>query len=180
GSALSPPLRDRLTFVREFVPVAVPQAAAALVAVAGLALLLLARGVRRGQRQAWRLSVALLVASIVGNVVKGLDVEEAVAALAVAFYLLAHRAAFTGRADRPSVRRGLLALSIGPAVATAVGTAVVELLPFPGPRPPLGRAVAATAERLVGITDLGLPSRAAEFLTPTLLAMGLGLAAFAC
>src|SRR5205085_3918334 len=34
--------------------------------------------------------------------------------------------------------------------------------------------------RLVGNTNLALPSPAAEFLTPTLLAMGLGLAAFAC
>jgi lysylphosphatidylglycerol synthetase-like protein (DUF2156 family) len=177
-SALSPPLGDRLSLLREFVPLPVPEAAAALVAVASLALLLLARGVRRGQRQAWRLSVGLLLASAALHVVKGVDVEEALLALAAAAYLLAHRTSFRARPDRPSVRRGLLALSAGPVLATATGTAALELLPYPGPRLPLGQAFVGVAERLVGITDVALPSRAADFLTPALLAVGLGLAAF--
>ena len=48
-SATTPPLRDRLRFVRHLIPLEVPQAAAALVALAGLGLLLLSRGLRRGQ-----------------------------------------------------------------------------------------------------------------------------------
>jgi len=179
ASALSPPLRGRLSLLLEFMPLFVPQTAASLVGVAGLALVLLARGVRRGQRQAWRLSVGLLLSSAALDVVKGLAVEEAAVTVAVALYLLAHRRAFTNRSDRPSVRRALLALSVGPLVASSVATAVVELLPFAG-RPPLGQAALAMAERLLGITAIALPSEPAEFLTPTLAAIGMSLAAFGC
>ena len=41
---------------RQFAPIEVPEVAAALVAICGIGLLLLARGVRRGQRHAWLLA----------------------------------------------------------------------------------------------------------------------------
>ena len=53
-----------------------------MVAICGIGLLLLAFGVRRGQRHAWMLANALLLVAVVGNVTKGLDIEEAIVALA--------------------------------------------------------------------------------------------------
>ncbi|HEX3621056.1 MAG TPA: phosphatidylglycerol lysyltransferase domain-containing protein [Acidimicrobiales bacterium] len=179
ASALTPPLGDRLRAVDALLPLAVPQAAAALVAVAGLGLLLMARGVRRGQRLAWSTSLGLLLASCVLHVVKGVDVEEATAAVVVAAYLLVQRRAFRGPADAPSVRRGLVTLAGGAVAATAFGTTAIELADYGRPRPQFGRAVEAVAERLVGITDVALPHRVGLFLTPALTATGVGLAVFA-
>ena len=179
ASALTPPLGDRLHAVDALLPLAVPQAAAALVALAGLGLLLMARGVRRGQRLAWSASLGLLAASGILHLVKGVDVEEAAAALVVAGYLLAQRRAFRGPADPPSVRRGLATLAGGALAATAFGTTAVELAGHGRPRPALGRAVEAVAERLVGVTDIALPHRVGLFLTPVLTATGVGLAVLA-
>src|SRR4051812_7131081 len=87
-SAITPPLRGRLDLVRDVVPMGAGEAASALVAAAGIALLLLSRGVRRGQRHAWALAVAVTAISAVLHVVKGLDVEEALVAIALLVYLV--------------------------------------------------------------------------------------------
>src|SRR5205823_2577910 len=81
ASALYPPQAHRLQAVNRLVPLAVPRAATALVALAGLALLFLARGVRRGHRLAWMVAVGLLEGSALLHVVKGVDLEEAVVAI---------------------------------------------------------------------------------------------------
>jgi lysylphosphatidylglycerol synthetase-like protein (DUF2156 family) len=47
------------------------------VLVAGLGLLLLARGVARGKRVAWQLTIGLLAASVLFHLVKDLDFEDA-------------------------------------------------------------------------------------------------------
>ena len=78
ASAVTLPLASRLGALGRFAPIEVPEVAAALVAICGIGLLLLARGVRRGQRHAWSLAIALLLVAVVGNVTKGLDVEEAI------------------------------------------------------------------------------------------------------
>src|SRR5213078_3943181 len=97
----------RLQFLLRTVPLAVPQAATALVTLAGLGLLALSWGVRRGQRDAWRVALALLTGSVVLHLVKGADVEEAVAGAVVASYLVVHRAAFSAQTHRAGVAVGL-------------------------------------------------------------------------
>jgi lysylphosphatidylglycerol synthetase-like protein (DUF2156 family) len=179
ASALTPPIGDRLRFLGGMVPLAVPEVAAALVVLAGLGLLLMARGVRRGQRLAWAVSLGLLVVSCALHVVKGVDVEEASAALVVAGYLVVQRRAFRGRADHQSIRKGLTTLAAGAAVATASGTVAVELLDAQNGRLPLGRALLAVVERLVAVNSIVLPHRVDMFLTPALAAAGFGLAAAA-
>jgi lysylphosphatidylglycerol synthetase-like protein (DUF2156 family) len=119
-SALTPPLRARLDGVRALLPFGVTSAAAQVVALIGLVLLLLARGIRRGQRRAWAIAVVLLVASAAGHLAKGLDVEEAILALGLAGYLVVHRRSFPAGAEPLSIRAAVLAAGAGALLAAAV------------------------------------------------------------
>jgi lysylphosphatidylglycerol synthetase-like protein (DUF2156 family) len=177
-SAITPPLRGRLDLLHDLVPIAVPETASALVAAAGIALLVLSWGVRRGQRHAWMLAVGVTGLSAVLHIVKGLDVEEAAAALAVLSFLIVKRGAFTASADRPSIGRGLATLAGGAVIAILTGTATAVWF---GRRSNLsiGRAMTAVAERLAGDQDIAIPGRRGRFLTPTLGAVGLTLVAVA-
>ncbi|HEV7865811.1 MAG TPA: phosphatidylglycerol lysyltransferase domain-containing protein, partial [Acidimicrobiia bacterium] len=159
------------------VPLAVPQVAAVAVALSGLGLLLLGRGVRRGQRRAWLVSLILLLGSVVLHLVKGVDIEEVVVAAAVAGYLLVHRRAFKVASDATSARAGLVWAAGGAVVATAVGTAAAWLIKTPTGRLPLDRAAFAALERLVGATSVPVAERLDDFLAPVLAAVGFGLVA---
>jgi lysylphosphatidylglycerol synthetase-like protein (DUF2156 family)/predicted phosphodiesterase len=172
ASAVTPPLRDRLHFLLGWVPLAVPQAADALVALAGLALVALARGIRRGQRHAWIAAVTLLLGTAILHILKGGDIEEAFAALAVGAFLLRNQRAFAAGVDRPSVWRGLLAMVTAVTTAIVAGTAATELFTQGQPRLPLLRALVAVAERLWGDTSIALPDRVGDFVTPALFALG--------
>jgi lysylphosphatidylglycerol synthetase-like protein (DUF2156 family)/UDP-2,3-diacylglucosamine pyrophosphatase LpxH len=178
ASAITPPIGERLDLVRDLVPITVPETASAIVAAAGLALLLLSRGVRRGQRHAWQIAVGLTALSAVLHIVKGLDLEEATAALVALGYLLAKRRAFTAAADRPSIGRGFATLGVGAAAAVIVGTVTALWIPDQS-HLSVARAFAAVAERLVGITDIAIPARRDRFLIPTMGGVGLALALIA-
>jgi len=172
-SAVTLPLASRLTALGRFTPIEVPEAATAIVAVAGLGLLLLARGVRRGQRHAWMLAVALLLVSVVGHVVKGLDVEEALVALAAVTFLFAHHDDFKAPGNPSSARRAVSALLAGVALAIAGGTVGVALR---RPHLSLIEIVQAVSERLVGIQRIDLPPRIDHLMTPAMLSIGIGIA----
>ncbi len=173
-SAMTPPLRGRLEIIRDLFPMAVAQSASAIVAASGIALLLLSRGVRRGQRHAWTFAVALGSISCVLHIVKGLDVEEAVLAAGVVAYLVHNRRCFRVAHDKPSVGRALTLLAIGAVVAVGTGTATALWLPRPS-HMPVGRALLAVSERLIGIDSIVIPGRRDHLLVPTLGAVGLTL-----
>src|SRR6266545_3782554 len=108
ASALTSPFNGRLHLLAETVPLAVPRAASQIVALSGLALLGLARAVRRGQRHAWLIALVLLTLSAIGHILKGADFEEALVAVVAAGYLWFNRDSFKAPAnDRPSTVRGL-------------------------------------------------------------------------
>ncbi|MEA3019705.1 MAG: lysyl-tRNA synthetase, class [Actinomycetota bacterium] len=176
-SALTPPAHGRLLTLLDLMPLQVPQTAAALVALAGLALLLLARGIVRGQRRAWVAALGLLIVSALLNVVKGFDVEEAAISAIVVMYLVARHASFRAPSDHLSLWRGLVAVAVVAAGAMAVGVAAIEVAARP--RPPLGFAIQAVGARLVGLGGFPLPDRVSDFLNPSLLATGFGLVAVA-
>ena len=174
-SAVTPPLRQRLDALRAVVPLVVPQAAAVLVALAGLALLLLARGIRRGQRHAFELALALLTGSAVLHVLKGLDPEESAIALVVAGFLAWNRAAFRARTDRASVLKGFGALVAGGTAAVLGATAALETIHPGRPHPPIGRALRAVVGHLVGANWVEIPGRVDDFLSPVMLAVSIAL-----
>jgi lysyl-tRNA synthetase, class II len=110
-SALLPAERDRLRLLADLIPGAVSRGATVAVAAAGVGLLLLAGGLRRRHRAAWLATVGLLAGSAVLHVVKGLDVEEALAEAFLAGLLSGRTGDFPGRpvrGERPGVLRPAL------------------------------------------------------------------------
>lgn len=174
---LTPPFEARLRWLLQWVPLAVPQAASAAVAVAGVGLLVLARGIRRGGRDAYRITVALLAVTAVLNLVKGGDVEEALVAALVAAYLVRHRAHFGGRPDRVELRRRLLGAALVLPLTVVTATVSIEVITaMRGRRVALGQAFLASAERVVGVRDVVLTRRLDDFLSPVLATVGIGVA----
>jgi phosphatidylglycerol lysyltransferase len=88
---------DRLERFRSIVPLAVSEPAHLLASMAGVMLLLLARGVQMRLADAWRLAVATMVAGIVFSRLKGLDYEEAIALSAMLVAMLVSRRRFHRR-----------------------------------------------------------------------------------
>ncbi|MFN7916485.1 MAG: bifunctional lysylphosphatidylglycerol flippase/synthetase MprF [Vicinamibacterales bacterium] len=77
-SAASPALYARLPMLERFVPLPLVEAGHFAAAMAGLLLLVLARGLARGYRAAFRLTLVLLTVAACGAILKGFDWEEAV------------------------------------------------------------------------------------------------------
>ncbi|MGD0393464.1 MAG: phosphatidylglycerol lysyltransferase domain-containing protein [Acidimicrobiales bacterium] len=179
--AVTPPLRGRLHLVLEFLPIRASEAAGALIAIAGLALLALGRGILRGQRRAWRVAVVLLSGTIVLHLVAGADFEESLMAIAVLVLLLTNRRDFQAASDQSSLRSALIALGVVVLGITLLTTASIELFTHIGHHHqshiPWWTAWWAVTERLVGIQTVPLPHRADRFLAPSLLAIGLTLVA---
>jgi lysylphosphatidylglycerol synthetase-like protein (DUF2156 family) len=177
ASAVTVPVASRLTALGRFAPIEVPEVAAALVAICGIGMLLLARGVRRGQRHAWLLANALLLIAVVGDVTKGLDIEEAIIALLVAVFLVVHRDDFTAPANPSSWRRGVAVAFVAIAVAVIGGTVGVA---WRHPKLAVPKIIEAVAERLVGLKTIALPKNIDHLVSPALLAVGVVIALSFC
>ena len=179
--SITPPLRGRLHVLEQYLPLRASVAAGALVAMAGLALIALGRGILRGQRRAWRVAVTLLAGTILLHVVAGADFEESLIAGAVMLFLLVNRKEFQSASDATSLRSALVtlaAVALGVAVLTTVSIELFthigrhnnQTLPWP-------TVFWAVSERFAGITTIDLPERADRFLAPALLTIGLCLVA---
>jgi lysylphosphatidylglycerol synthetase-like protein (DUF2156 family) len=171
-SALTPPLARRFGIVSGVLPLSVRQASTVVSVLAGLALFQLARGLRRGQLYAWRLAISLLVLSIGAHVLKALDLEEAGLGAIGVGYLWLERRHFRAPTDRASLRRGLLTIVAAWSVGVAAGVLTIWLAKD---GMPISRAIAATGERLVGITSIPIPGRWGRVLTPALASLSGGL-----
>lgn len=170
-SALTPPLRGRLVFLQEFLPISVSETANALTAMGAVGLLALASGLRRGQRIAYLLTVVLTGVSVATNLLKGGDIEESTLLVIVLIYLIANRTAFTAPTDRTPFARGLLRIPIGWVLILIAGTITLQLdlLIFErNSGMSLGTSFMAVLERMVGISSITLPSVIDDFLTPAL------------
>ena len=123
ASAITPDPHGRAHLLLTVLPEAVPRAAHALALPAGIALIVLARQLTQRRRRALTLTVVVLGVAGVLNMLKGLDVAEALVCWAVAAALYTGRSAFyVGTQDGPvaAVRQALLfALA---SFAVALGT----------------------------------------------------------
>lgn len=182
-SAVVPPLvRGRLHPILHYVPLGLAETAGALVALAGIGLLALARGIRRGQRLAWFVATAVLLGSAVLHLVHDLALVQSLAALALVAYLMWFRDCFRARFDLPSLRAGLVTLVAGAIGITLLSAVVLEsTLPFDRDHPPMSfwSLVWASAGRLAGFRTVALPHVVDVFIDPVLLTAGITLVVLA-
>jgi lysylphosphatidylglycerol synthetase-like protein (DUF2156 family) len=180
-SAVVPPVvRGKLHPLLHYVPLDVSAVASALVALAAIGLLALARGIRRGQRLAWFITTGLLAGTAILHLLRNGSAVQSLLALALVAYLVWFRGSFRTRFDLPSVRAGVITLVAGAAGITLVTALILELtLPLDPDHAPLSffSALEAVAGRLLGFDLVALARPVDVFLDPTLLAIGLGLVA---
>jgi phosphatidylglycerol lysyltransferase len=98
-SGATPGVRGRLTLLHGFLPLPVIEISHFLGSVAGMGLLVLARGIQRRIDVAYVLTVSLLGAGIVFSLLKGFDYEEALALAVMLAALLPSRRHFYRRAS---------------------------------------------------------------------------------
>jgi phosphatidylglycerol lysyltransferase len=110
-SAVTPSLADRIAVLEKYSPLEVRHGGHLTAALAGFALLLLARSLGRRKQVAWLLTLGVLGISAVSHLVKGLDYEEALLAGGLMVMLWLMRAHFHARSDRPSIQQGLQVLA---------------------------------------------------------------------
>lgn len=152
ASALTPAIDSRLRLIENATPNFVPRLASALIVPAGLALIVLARGLWRRRRRAWQLTLILVLAAAALHLLKGLDYEEAAASVALALALVARRHDFEGRGD-PGARSRVLALGLAFVTAIfAYGAIALWINRIAVDRPyTLAFALKETGESLIGL-----------------------------
>ncbi|MEV4349916.1 phosphatidylglycerol lysyltransferase domain-containing protein [Actinoplanes sp. NPDC049596] len=109
-SALAPPRRGHMSALMEFVPAFGVLSARAATVVAGLLLIYLGAGLRRGKRRAWQVALGLSALAVALHLVKGLDYYAAGVSGVLFVMLLATQDRFTALADRANRWRALQAL----------------------------------------------------------------------
>jgi len=156
ASAVTPELSNRVQLIEGVAPNAVPGLASALIVPTGLALILLARGLRRRRRRAWQLTVALVLVAAFLHILKGLDYEEATVSIALALALVARRHDFEGGGD-PATRIEIGVRAVVYTLAIfAYGTAALWINRIEADRPyTLGFAFHETATALAGLNPRG-------------------------
>src|SRR6266566_4219476 len=164
ASAVTPELSNRVQLIEGVAPNAVPGLASALIVPTGLALILLARGLRRRRRRAWQLTVALVFVAAFLHILKGLDYEEATVSLALALALVARRHDFEGGGDPATrIEVGVRAL-VYPIAIFAYGTAALWINRIEADRPyTIGFALRETTTALVGLNPRGSAHLAGPF-----------------
>jgi lysyl-tRNA synthetase class 2 len=104
-SAVLPAERQRLEDIRGILPLSASHVATTATAIAGVALIVLARQLWRGKHVAMVIAAVLLFGSVLLHLAKGFDFEEATFAFALAAALLWRRRDFTARSDPASLAR---------------------------------------------------------------------------
>src|SRR5919202_6188153 len=144
-SSLSPNAPARSRLLEGIEPDAAQAAAHAVGVVGGLATLALALGVLQGRRRAGRVAIVVLGVLAIVHLVKGLDYEEALLGLTVAFAL---DLVLQARPDRPAASlTGLLLVLV--ALGADFGVALTRLfLSTDSPR--IGDDIVRAAEAVGG------------------------------
>lgn len=126
-SAITPNLSSRIQDLGKGLPLQVHYGHLAA-SLAGVALIYVAKGLYDRKRTAWWLALVILGASTVSHMVKGLDFEEALVAIAVFTWLATKRAVFHARSDAPSAAKGLRNLGVAFTLTLAYGVIGFYLL----------------------------------------------------
>jgi len=109
-TSLLPPRHGRMAALAEFMPTAGMLSARAATGAAGLLLIYLGAGLRRGKHRAWQVAAVLAGVGVVLHLAKGLDYDAAAVSGALLILLVAVRGRFRALADPRNRWRALLAL----------------------------------------------------------------------
>ena len=176
-SSVTTPLREHLHLIAQYLPVAVVQAAGALTALAGIGMIMLSRGILRGQRRSWLVAVMLLIASLALHLLHAADVVTLVVCAGVLALLIVQRDRFRAQTEQATLVSAFVILAVGGVLATLGGFVAVEVAgrvhhhPLPGwPEVLLG-----SAERLVGVDWVVFPPTIDRYVSISLLAVGVSL-----
>jgi phosphatidylglycerol lysyltransferase len=104
-STLTPGLAERMSALRDFIPLSAIHASSVLTAVTGVVMLGTAFYLMRGLKSAWWLAAGLSAVSLVTHLVKGLDYEEASLALITLGALIYQRSDYRIRTDFALMKR---------------------------------------------------------------------------
>ncbi|MET0494395.1 MAG: phosphatidylglycerol lysyltransferase domain-containing protein [Actinoplanes sp.] len=126
-SAVLPTRHGRMAALIEFVPAAGILSAHAATAAAGVLLIYLGAGLRRGKHRAWQLAVALAGAGVVLHVLKGLDFDAAAVSAALLTMLIAVRGRFHAIADPRGRWRAVAAFTGFAATGFALGLVEIAI-----------------------------------------------------
>ena len=146
ASALTPGLRWRRRLVLDTAPFNSVPVLHALAVPAGAALLVLAVYLARRRRRAWQVALALALALTALNLLKGLDIEDALVTVALAAILWWAGDAFYVRHEPLTLRSRawrIAAIAIG-----AVALAALAVWSSVRPHPTLGLTLRTTADLL--------------------------------
>lgn len=171
-SSIVPPTSRQLHDLLQVLPLGIAQGAAAATAFAGIGMIMMARGLRRGQRRARIVATVLYGITGLFHLLHSAQPLTTILNLIVLLVLVTNRDAFGGETDRGSFSLAaprLASAAVGAVATSSVLAVILGKLPFGYP---WWRAVLASAQRLVGITSLPLPDRVDDFAAPTLLTVG--------
>lgn len=156
-SAMYPAVEDRLALLNAFVPLEVQYGGFLTSTISGFVLLILSSNLWRRKRMAWLLTLIVLAISAISHVVKGLDYEEALVALALIGWLIWLRPQFVAQSDPPSICRSLRILIAAVVFTLAYGTLGFLLLDrYVGVSFRVSDALAQTAIMMTMLYDPGL------------------------
>jgi phosphatidylglycerol lysyltransferase len=106
-SAVRPGILSRVHLIHQYLPLEITHGSRLAAALAGFALLLLARGLARRKRTAWALASVVLFLSVITHLAKALDYEEATLAAILMVWLVSSRSKFYASSDPPSVAQAI-------------------------------------------------------------------------
>ena len=106
-SVTTPPIRERVHWIKEFIPSPAIHATNLLVLFIGLVSMVCAAFLIKGSRTAWWLATAIAALSMVGHLAKALDYEKASVATAVLLLLLLTRNQYRRRSNPKLITTGI-------------------------------------------------------------------------
>jgi lysylphosphatidylglycerol synthetase-like protein (DUF2156 family) len=176
-SAVTAPLRAHLHLIAQYLPISVVQAAGALVAIAGIGMIMLSRGILKGQRRSWIVAIALLTGSLVLHLVHAADVVTLLVCAGVLVLLIVQRELFRAQTEPATLIGAFAILAVGGLFATLGGFIGVEIAGHVHhhPLPSWPHVLLGSAERLVGVQWVHFPATIDRFASISLLAVGISL-----
>jgi lysyl-tRNA synthetase, class II len=175
ASAITPAVHRRLSVAEHALTPDVARLAAGATALVGLVLILIGRGLAQRRRVAQRIAVVLLLASALFHLAKGLDVEEASLAAALAGILVWKHRLFAVPPEPARLRRLVRAVPMVAGLELAYGlSGFLARRRLVEPRPTLGLALRETVARLAGFPGwLRVGGRFGQWFPASLTVLGI-------